>query len=40
VFENAGVVALFIEDQVFPKRCGNMEGKQIIPTAERPSILY
>jgi methylisocitrate lyase len=33
-FENAGVAALFIEDQVFPKRCGHMEGKQIIPTAE------
>ena len=34
VFENAGAAALFIEDQVFPKRCGHMEGKQIIPTAE------
>jgi carboxyvinyl-carboxyphosphonate phosphorylmutase len=33
-FENAGVAALFIEDQVFPKRCGHMDGKQIIPTAE------
>ncbi len=34
VFENAGVAGLFIEDQVFPKRCGHMEGKQIIPTGE------
>ena len=34
VFENAGVAGLFIEDQVFPKRCGHMEGKQIIPTEE------
>jgi carboxyvinyl-carboxyphosphonate phosphorylmutase len=34
VFENAGVAGLFIEDQVFPKRCGHMEGKQIIPTLE------
>jgi len=33
-FEKAGVGALFIEDQVFPKRCGHMEGKQIIPTAD------
>lgn len=33
-FENAGVAALFIEDQVFPKRCGHMEGKQIIPKPE------
>jgi len=27
-FERAGVAGLFIEDQVFPKRCGHMEGKQ------------
>jgi 2,3-dimethylmalate lyase len=33
-FEYAGVAALFIEDQVFPKRCGHMEGKQIISAAE------
>lgn len=34
VFEQAGVAGLFIEDQVFPKRCGHMEGKQIIPMKE------
>jgi carboxyvinyl-carboxyphosphonate phosphorylmutase len=34
VFENAGVAGLFIEDQVYPKRCGHMEGKQIISTEE------
>jgi len=34
VFENAGVAGLFLEDQVFPKRCGHMEGKQIISTDE------
>ena len=33
-FESAGVAGLFVEDQVFPKRCGHMEGKQIIPTVE------
>jgi carboxyvinyl-carboxyphosphonate phosphorylmutase len=33
-FEKAGVAGLFIEDQVFPKRCGHMEGKQVIPTGE------
>ena len=33
-FEKAGVAALFIEDQVFPKRCGHMEGKQIIPAMD------
>jgi 2-methylisocitrate lyase-like PEP mutase family enzyme len=34
LFENAGAAGFFIEDQVFPKRCGHMEGKQIIPTEE------
>jgi 2,3-dimethylmalate lyase len=29
-FERAGAAGLFIEDQVFPKRCGHMEGKQVI----------
>jgi 2-methylisocitrate lyase-like PEP mutase family enzyme len=29
-FENAGVAALFMEDQVSPKRCGHFSGKQII----------
>lgn len=33
-FEKAGVAGLFIEDQVSPKRCGHMEGKQVIPAAE------
>ncbi len=30
-YEQAGVAGLFIEDQVFPKRCGHMEGKSLIP---------
>lgn len=34
VFEQAGASALQIEDQVFPKRCGHMIGKQIISAAE------
>ncbi len=29
-----GVAGLNIEDQVFPKRCGHMEGKQVIPAEE------
>ena len=33
-FEKAGVAGLFIEDQVFPKRCGYMPGKAVIPVAE------
>ncbi|MEW5821376.1 MAG: isocitrate lyase/PEP mutase family protein [Cyanobacteriota bacterium] len=34
LFEKAGVAGLFIEDQVFPKRCGHMSGKQVIPADE------
>jgi carboxyvinyl-carboxyphosphonate phosphorylmutase len=33
-FERAGVAGFFIEDQVFPKRCGHTEGKQVIPPEE------
>lgn len=33
-FERAGVGALFIEDQLSPKRCGHMEGKQVVPPVE------
>ncbi len=28
--ERAGASGIFIEDQVFPKRCGHMEGKQVV----------
>lgn len=30
-YEKAGAAALHIEDQVWPKRCGHMAGKQVIP---------
>lgn len=33
-YEDAGASALHIEDQMFPKRCGFLEGKQVIPLAE------
>ena len=29
-----GVAGVNIEDQVFPKRCGHMDGKQVIPAGE------
>ena len=29
-----GVAGMNLEDQVFPKRCGHMEGKEVIPAAE------
>lgn len=32
--ESAGAAAIQIEDQVFPKRCGHMEGKSVIPRDE------
>ncbi len=31
LYEKAGVAGLFIEDQVFPKRCGHMAGKAVVP---------
>lgn len=33
-YELAGVSAIHLEDQVFPKRCGHMEGKQVIAVKE------
>jgi 2-methylisocitrate lyase-like PEP mutase family enzyme len=33
-FEAIGAAGINLEDQVFPKRCGHMEGKQIIPLGE------
>ena len=32
--ERAGADAIQIEDQVFPKRCGHFEGKEVIPADE------
>ncbi len=33
-FERAGASAIQLEDQTFPKRCGHLAGKSLIPTAE------
>src|SRR5215469_18382941 len=33
-YERAGVAGLHIEDQVAPKKCGHIAGKQVIPTQE------
>ena len=33
-YEQAGAAGFHIEDQVFPKRCGHLEGKTIIPAAD------
>ena len=34
LFERAGANAIQLEDQVFPKRCGHFEGKQVIPCGD------
>ena len=36
-FEKAGLVGAMIEDQVWPKRCGHMKGKDVIPLEEAVS---
>jgi 2,3-dimethylmalate lyase len=33
-YVRSGVAGIHIEDQVFPKRCGHMEGKQVIEAEE------
>ncbi len=33
-FEDAGVVGINIEDQVMPKRCGHMRGKELVNATE------
>ena len=33
-FEKTGVAGVMIEDQVWPKRCGHLAGKEVIPTEE------
>ena len=32
-YEEMGAAAIFIEDQVAPKRCGHMAGKDVVPSA-------
>ncbi len=32
--ENAGASGIFLEDQRWPKRCGHMQGKEVIPIDE------
>lgn len=33
-YERSGAAGMHIEDQVFPKRCGHLEGKMLIPTGD------
>ncbi|ATL70537.1 methylisocitrate lyase [Nocardia terpenica] len=34
VLEDAGIAGLHLEDQVNPKRCGHLDGKAVVPTAD------
>ncbi len=34
VFERAGASAIQLEDQTFPKRCGHLSGKSLVPATE------
>jgi carboxyvinyl-carboxyphosphonate phosphorylmutase len=33
-YERAGIAGIHLEDQVAPKKCGHIEGKQVIPAEE------
>ena len=33
-FERAGAAMIQIEDQTFPKRCGHLDGKSVVPVGE------
>jgi 2-methylisocitrate lyase-like PEP mutase family enzyme len=34
LYQNAGAAGLFLEDQVWPKRCGHMRGKRVVERGE------
>src|SRR5215470_14120194 len=34
LYQDAGAAGLFLEDQVWPKRCGHMRGKRVVERAE------
>ncbi|MEJ6401108.1 isocitrate lyase/PEP mutase family protein [Nicoliella lavandulae] len=36
-YESAGASGMFIEDQAWPKRCGHMAGKSVVPAEELAS---
>jgi 2,3-dimethylmalate lyase len=37
--QDAGASGVFLEDQVWPKKCGHMAGKQVIPTEDHVAKL-
>ena len=39
-FERAGAAMIQLEDQTFPKRCGHLDGKTLVPVAEMCGKLH
>jgi methylisocitrate lyase len=39
-YERAGAAGLHIEDQVFPKRCGHLDGKELVSTEDMVSKIH
>src|SRR5918911_2658969 len=37
--QDAGAAGVFLEDQVWPKKCGHMAGKQVVPVEEHAAKL-
>ncbi len=40
LYERAGVAAIQIEDQAFPKKCGHFEGKEVVAPEEMLERIY
>ena len=40
VFERAGLAGMHLEDQVFPKRCGHLAGKEVVPETEMTAKIH
>lgn len=40
LYERAGVAGIHIEDQSFPKKCGHLENKRLVSTAEHVEKLH
>lgn len=40
MYEQAGASAIQVEDQLYPKRCGHLQGKQIVPVEEMVGKLH
>ena len=37
--QDAGAAGIFLEDQVWPKKCGHMAGKEVVPTEDHAAKL-